>query len=81
MANYVHVITDAITGEVTQIPFTQEEIDKYNSPELRQQEINKINQEYLTSTDWYVVRLVETGIEIPDDILKARQNARQSIVE
>lgn len=29
--NYTHVITDAITGEVTIIPFTQAEIEAYEA--------------------------------------------------
>lgn len=36
---------------------------------------------YLASTDWYVIRKQETGVEIPADILAKRQEARDSIVE
>lgn len=36
---------------------------------------------YLASTDWYVVRLQETGTPIPSDISAARQAARDSVVE
>lgn len=60
-------------------PLSQEELDS-----LAQQEQLRINQqsrEYLTSTDWYVVRFAETGIAIPQDILDARQAARDAIVE
>lgn len=31
---YTHVITDAITGEVTIIPFTQDEIDAYEAQKV-----------------------------------------------
>lgn len=36
---------------------------------------------YLASTDWYVMRLQETGKPIPQEILDARQAARDSILE
>lgn len=34
---------------------------------------------YLASTDWYVVRKLETGVAIPADIATARQAARDAI--
>lgn len=43
----------------------------------------RVNQHaiaYLASTDWYIVRQVERGIPVPQDILDARQSARDSIV-
>lgn len=42
----------------------------------------QINQEalaYLASTDWYVVRFSETGVDIPDDVKAKRQEARDAI--
>jgi hypothetical protein len=51
--------------------------------ELSQQEQKRINaesREYLKSTDWYVVRQQETGVAIPQDILDARQAARERII-
>lgn len=41
---------------------------------------NKENRSYLSSTDWYVTRNTETGVEIPADILTKRQTAREAIV-
>ena len=41
--------------------------------------INKVNQEYLNSTDWYVVRKNETGKDIPADVVTKRQEARDAI--
>ena len=32
--------------------------------------------EYLSSTDWYVTRMAETGKEIPQDVLDKRKFAR-----
>ena len=34
---------------------------------------------FLANTDWYVVRLAETGTPIPEDILAARAAAREKI--
>lgn len=36
-------------------------------------------EEYLKSTDWYAIRFADTGEEIPEDIKKARQEARDEI--
>lgn len=32
---------------------------------------------YLADTDWYVVRKIETGKDIPEEILSARNTARE----
>jgi hypothetical protein len=42
---------------------------------------NKNARKYLADTDWYVIRKTETGKAIPDDIINARQEARNNIVE
>ena len=34
---------------------------------------------YLVETDWYVSRKAETGVEIPQEILTKRQEAREFI--
>ena len=45
--------------------------------ELEQQKILKKQQyEELLETDWYVVRFMEIGVEIPEEILKQRQEIR-----
>lgn len=36
-------------------------------------------EESLKSTDWYAIRFADTGEEIPTDIKKARQEARDEI--
>lgn len=33
-------------------------------------------QAYLSSTDWYVVRLAETGVAVPADVTQKRAAAR-----
>jgi hypothetical protein len=37
------------------------------------------SQKFLYSTDWYVTRKIETGKEIPEDILNKRKEARDEI--
>ncbi len=51
------------------------------TPEQLQLTKNAEARAYLASTDWYVVRLQETGTPIPADISAARQAARDSVVE
>ncbi len=51
------------------------------SPEEAQRRSNRKNRDYLSSTDWYVVRQAETGTPIPQEILDARAAARLAIVE
>ena len=51
------------------------------TPEEMQNQKNAEARSYLASTDWYVVRLVETGVEIPEEIRAARENARLMVVE
>jgi hypothetical protein len=48
--------------------------------EAAQQQLNQESRAYLSSTDWYVIRQQETGVAIPQDILDARQAAREAIV-
>jgi len=58
------------------------------APEFTDAEIaanaqSKVNSEslaYLASTDWYVTRQAETGVDIPQDILTARAEARVAII-
>lgn len=57
------------------------EAEKQPTPEEIQAAENKKARAYLNSTDWYVVRKMETGVEIPEDISAARVAARLSIVE
>ena len=35
--------------------------------------------DYLASTDWYVIRQLEAGKPVPDDITQARARAREAI--
>lgn len=56
-------------------------VDVVATPEQAQIITNIQARNYLASTDWYVMRKLETGVEIPEDILNLRQTARESIIE
>jgi hypothetical protein len=76
--------TPVLTGDVWTQSWLVEPLTEAEVEELvrqKQAEINSQNREYLASTDWYVIRKMETGIEVPDGILAARAMARESIVE
>ena len=54
---------------------TDEELQQQ---ELEQQKLLKQQQyEELLPTDWYVVRFIETGIPVPEEILQQRQVIRE----
>lgn len=56
---------------------------EYNATLSEQELKNETNNKalyYLSSTDWYVVRFLECGVIIPDEIKTNRQLARDSIV-
>tara|TARA_R110000782_G_scaffold5557_2_gene19211 strand:+ start:508 stop:816 length:309 start_codon:yes stop_codon:yes gene_type:complete len=63
-------------GNTPEPEFTNEENSKN-----AQAEINSENLEYLASTDWYVVRLMETDVAIPEDVYIKRGAARTAIVK
>lgn len=44
-----------------------------------QGKVNHDAQKYLNDTDWYVTRKNETGIDIPDEVSKGREEARARI--
>lgn len=65
------------------IDWTQVKTAEQKQSEAEQQAKENTNEEaraYLNSTDWYVVRFAETGVAIPQEILDARQAARERIV-
>jgi len=35
--------------------------------------------DYLASTDWYVIRALESGVPVPQDVTEARARAREAI--
>lgn len=44
-----------------------------------QEMINKKARDFLASTDWYVTREQEVGIKIPEEIIRQRAEARDSV--
>lgn len=49
--------------------------------EQLQELVNSEARAYLSSTDWYVIRLQETGQDVPEEILEARSQARFRVVD
>ena len=80
-------VRDEETGEILEeaeyetisAEFTYEIEDVTN--EVDQQQINQEAEAYLLSTDWLIVRFMETGVEVPFEISEERQNARNRIVK
>lgn len=63
---------------------TTDEVDSHlnpqPTPEQLQELVNAESRAYLASTDWYVIRLQETGAPIPAEILDERAAARARVV-
>lgn len=55
-------------------PISQEHIDAH-SADLQAKEA----QQYLNDTDWYVVRKLDTGVDIPEPVASKRQQCRELI--
>lgn len=56
--------------------------EKELSEKKAREEQERINQEArarLAETDWYVVRFLETGKAIPEDLLAERQRLREAV--
>ncbi len=49
------------------------------SPEQQKIQNEYDARQYLAQTDWYVVRSIETGKSIPEDVLQKRAAARESL--
>jgi len=47
--------------------------------EKTQAEINAEAKIYLSSTDWYILRKIDTGKEVPSGVLKQRELSRLAI--
>ena len=45
-----------------------------------QEEMNEESLSYLSATDWYVIRYLETGVDIPSDIGEEREYHRNRVV-
>lgn len=49
--------------------------------EQLQAQVNAEARAYLADTDWYVIRLQETGEAVPDEVIAERAAARVRVVE
>lgn len=60
--------------------FSRADFRTNKEKQAQAQEITNIEaKQYLSDTDWYVIRFQETGTEIPRKILDARAKAREEI--
>jgi len=57
------------------------EMKAEETAQAKQEAINKEAKDYLASTDWYLVREMETGVPTPQEIKDARQEARLKVSE
>jgi len=73
--HYVMVQEWIVEGNTPAPEFTDAEIAAN-----AQAKVNSESLAYLASTDWYVTRQAETGVDIPQDILTARAEARVAII-
>lgn len=58
--------------------FTVEIVDI--SAEIEQARVNAESEQYLKNTDWYVLRMMDSGVPVPEGIQLLRQQARDRIV-
>ena len=68
-----------ISGNAQEGWHTKENLTEEQRQQRESEAINKQSREYLSNTDWYVTRKIENGIEIPSEIQKSRQEARERI--
>lgn len=59
--------------------YTCEMIDV--TAEVNQNKVNHESLAYLASTDWYIIREMDSGVQCPADIKQARNEARARIVK
>lgn len=57
---------------------TEKELSEKKARE-EQEKINTEARKRLSETDWYVVRFLETGKAIPEDLLAERQRLREAV--
>jgi len=74
-------IEPAVSEQLIEHPaeFTIEIVDI--TAQVEQERINAESLAYLASTDWMVIRQMDSGIPMPEDVKQARQEARNKIVK
>lgn len=56
-----------------------EYIEIEGSEEFKAERKIRQAQEYLNKTDWYIIRLMDTGQPVPQEVIESRQAARALI--
>lgn len=69
-----------ISGSINEGWVTKANLTAIEEQIASQESINIEARAYLHSTGWYVERFAETGKEIPPEIKKLRQEARERII-
>jgi len=79
------IVTDEMSNDTATLYIYEEMVfDNGVAKEIRDARVSKAElslkmheaQEYLDTTDWYVTRHKETGVEIPAEVLAKRQECR-----
>ena len=78
--SYVHAGVEVIMNEA-QIAEVLDFLNNLDVSEARSRRYAQSRQliDYLASTDWYVIRALETGVPVPQDVTEARARAREAI--
>jgi len=82
MIEYKNMLFDCDTIEEAKVIYNfkvDKDIDKKISEECKILDNITAAKKYLTGTDWYYARKIETGEEVPKDVLKKRVEAREYI--
>ena len=58
-------------GNVPEPEFTEEELQAQSTAKAKAEALA-----YLASTDWYIVRFMDSGVEVPQEIKDKRAEAR-----
>lgn len=78
--SYVHAGVEVAMNEA-QIAEVLHFLNHLDVSEARSRRYAQSRQliDYLASTDWYVIRALETGVPVPQDVTEARARAREAI--
>jgi len=71
-----HIAQEEVAeGEAVIIPFDHVAAE---AAQAAQEALNEASS-YLTTTDWYVVRFAETGVNVPEDVAAKRAQSRVTV--
>jgi hypothetical protein len=72
-------VTDPLSGDYTEYKFAAEYevVEEDITQELADAKAKQEANAYLLATDWYVIRQMDTGVAMPDDVSVKRQQARE----